>query len=205
MYLTSTKIQCLMVSVLCVCVFAGCTTQKGGPPLKRLYDIEVETVTGDAVRLDSYSGKVMLIVNTASKCGFTGQYEGLQALYDKYSSQGLIVLGFPSNDFLGQEPGTNQEIQSFCKLNYGVTFPVFAKISVKGDNQHPLYQYLTSKTTNSEFGGKISWNFNKFIIDRQGNVLARFGSRTKPDAPKLIAQLETALAQGQDSATRQTE
>jgi len=186
--------QKLMTHLLIGCVFlAGCKPQKE-VSVDTLYNIEVETMTGDTVRLDAYAGKVMLIVNTASKCGFTGQYEGLQALYDKYESQGLVVLGFPANDFLGQEPGTNEEIQSFCTLNYGVTFPVFAKISVKGKNQHPLYQYLTSKQINHEFGGKISWNFNKFIIDREGNILGRFGSRIKPENPDLMAQLETAMA-----------
>lgn len=194
MRLTGNKLHCLIGCICCVFVFMGCSTQKGGSPVTRLYDIEVETADGETVALDAYSGKVMLIVNTASKCGFTGQYEGLQALYDKYRSEGLVVLGFPANDFLSQEPGTNQEIQSFCKLNYGVTFPVFAKISVKGKNQHPLYHYLTSKETNPEFGGKISWNFNKFIIDREGNVLARFGSRTKPESPELMARLEAAMA-----------
>lgn len=162
--------------------------------MNRLYDIEVDTIGGQPISLDTYKGKVILIVNTASKCGFTGQYEGLQALYDKYQTQGLVVLGFPANDFLYQEPGTNEEIQSFCKLNYGVTFPVFAKISVKGKNQHPLYQYLTSQETNPEFGGKISWNFNKFLVGREGKILARFGSRTKPEDPELIARLETALS-----------
>lgn len=187
--------QKLVTHLLIGCAFfAGCKPQKE-VPVTTLYNIEVETVTGDTVRLDAYAGKVMLIVNTASKCGFTGQYEGLQALHDKYESQGLVVLGFPANDFLGQEPGTNDEIQSFCTLNYGVTFPVFAKISVKGKTQHPLYQYLTSKQTNPEFGGKISWNFNKFIIDRKGNILGRFGSRIKPENPELIARLETAIAQ----------
>ena len=187
--------QKLMTHLLVGFVFlAGCKPQKE-VAVTALYDIEVETMTGDTVRLDAYTGQVMLIVNTASKCGFTGQYEGLQALYDKYESQALVVLGFPANDFLGQEPGTNEEIQSFCTLNYGVTFPMFAKISVKGKTQHPLYQYLTSKQTNPEFGGKISWNFNKFIIDREGNILGRFGSRIKPENPELIAQLETAMAQ----------
>ena len=184
-----------VIYLLIGCVFfAGCKPQKE-VPVTTLYDIEVETMTGDTVLLDAYAGKVMLIVNTASKCGFTGQYEGLQALNDKYESQGLVVLGFPANDFLGQEPGTNEEIQSFCTLNYGVTFPMFAKISVKGKAQHPLYQYLTSQQNNPEFGGKISWNFNKFIIDREGNILGRFGSRTKPENPELMAKLETAMAQ----------
>jgi glutathione peroxidase len=182
-----------LLSLCCGCFLIGCTTQQETSPVNTLYDIEVETITGQPVSLETYKGEILLIVNTASKCGFTGQYDGLQALYDKYKNQGLVVLGFPSNDFLHQEPGTNEEIQSFCKLNYGVTFPMFAKISVKGAKQHPLYQYLTSKETNPQFSGKISWNFNKFLIGGEGQVLARFGSRTKPRDPDLISQLETAL------------
>ena len=163
--------------------------------MKTLYDIEVETITGETVPMDSYRGKVLLIVNTASKCGFTGQYEGLQALYDKYRDRGLLVLGFPSNDFLRQEPGTNEEIQTFCQVNYGVTFPTFAKLSVKGKSQHQLYGYLTGPETNPEFSGKITWNFNKFLVSREGAVIGRFGSRTKPQDPKLITALEAALGQ----------
>jgi glutathione peroxidase len=157
------------------------------------YDIEVETIKGEKVDMEAYRGKVLLIVNTASKCGFTGQYEGLEALYEEFQNQGLVILGFPSNDFLRQEPGTNEEIESFCRLNYGVTFPMFAKIKVKGGDQHPLYAYLTSKETNPEFAGKITWNFNKFLIGREGKILCRFGSRTKPQDPKLLEQLKTAL------------
>ncbi|MEA2067672.1 MAG: glutathione peroxidase [Verrucomicrobiota bacterium] len=154
-----------------------------------IYGIEVETITGDTIKLGEYKGKVLLVVNTASKCGFTGQYDGLQKLYETYRDKGFVVLGFPSNDFLWQEPGTNEEIQSFCKLNYGVTFPMFGKIPVKGKNQHPLYAYLTSKQTNPEFTGKISWNFNKFLISRNGKVTGRFGSRTPPGDEKLEAAL----------------
>lgn len=161
--------------------------------MESLYDIEVETITGEPLTLDTYRDRVLLIVNTASKCGFTSQYEGLQALYEEYLNQGLVVLGFPSNDFLRQEPGTNAEIQSFCKTNYGVTFPLFAKIAVKGKEQHPLYHYLTSPETNPDHSGKISWNFNKFLIDRNGQVIARFGSRTKPQDAKLVARIEVAL------------
>ena len=161
--------------------------------MESLYQIDVDTLAGETISLQTYAGKVLLIVNTASKCGFTGQYEDLQSLYTTYQDQGLTVLGFPSNDFLGQEPGTNEEIQAFCKLNYGVRFPMFAKIKIKGKQQHPLYHFLTSKETNPEFGGKITWNFNKFLISREGKVIGRFGSRTNPRDPKLITRLEAAL------------
>jgi glutathione peroxidase len=140
-------------------------------------------------------GKVLLIVNVASKCGFTGQYEGLQELYTTYSNRNFAVLGFPANDFLGQEPGTEAEIQSFCTLTYGVTFPMFAKILVKGKDMHPLYKFLTSKETNPEFGGAISWNFNKFLIGRDGATVGRFGSRTKPEDKELVEAVEKALGE----------
>lgn len=159
-----------------------------------LYTIEVKTIAGEPVKLEAYKGKVLLIVNTASKCGFTGQYDGLQNLYETYRDKGLVILGFPSNDFLKQEPGTNEEIASFCKLNYGVTFPMFEKIAVKGDDQHPLYTYLTSELSNPEFSGKISWNFNKFLVSRDGKTVNRFGSRTAPDDKNLIAAVEAELS-----------
>jgi len=179
--------------VVCAGLATGCVAQKKEVSMSGIYEIEVETITGNTIKLGEYKGKVLLIVNTASKCGFTGQYDGLQKLYETCQDKGLVVLGFPSNDFLRQEPGTNEEIQSFCNLNYGVTFPMFGKISVKGKNQHPLYAYLTSKQANSEFAGKISWNFNKFLISRDGQVIGRFGSRTKPDDEKLAAALRAAL------------
>ena len=177
--------------VLALC--NGCSRQEGAVRVTSLYDIDVETIEGKTVAMEFYRGKVLLIVNTASKCGFTGQYEGLQSLFEEFENKGLVILGFPSNDFLRQEPGTNAEIKSFCKLNYGVTFPMFAKIRVKGGDQHPLYTYLTSKQTNPEFGGRITWNFNKFLIARDGRILFRFGSRTKPRDPKLISRLQAAL------------
>jgi glutathione peroxidase len=186
-----------LVSTVCLlsvlALYSGCSKQEGGPIVTSLYDIDVETIEGKTIAMESYRGKVLLIVNTASKCGFTGQYDGLQDLHEEYGGQGLVILGFPSNDFLRQEPGTNAEIKSFCRLNYGVTFPMFAKIAVKGQNQHPLYGYLTSKQTNPEFSGKITWNFNKFLIGRDGKILGRFGSRTKPRDPKLISRLQAAL------------
>ena len=172
----------------------GCVAQQTKEvPVTSLYDIEAKTIDGETIKLDRYQGQVLLIVNTASKCGFTGQYDGLQKLYETYSEQGFVILGFPSNDFLKQEPGNNDEIASFCKLNYGVTFPLFEKISVKGDDQHPLYTFLTSKQSNPEFSGKVSWNFNKFLISSEGKIINRFGSRTKPDNSELIAAIEGAL------------
>lgn len=189
MKLVETMVTVLALGTLCV----GCTTQKGAPPMTSLFTIPVDTIAGERATLEPYRGKVMLIVNTASKCGFTGQYAGLQALYDDYREQGLVILGFPSNDFLRQEPGTNEEIQSFCRENYGVTFPMFTKIKVKGKEQHPLYAYLTSPETNPEHSGKISWNFNKFLVNRDGDVVARFGSRTKPQSEKLVVALQDAL------------
>ena len=158
-----------------------------------IYDFTMRDIDGKDVSLSAFKGKVLLMVNVASKCGFTGQYEGLEKLHATYANRGFVVLGFPANDFLGQEPGTEPEIKSFCTLTYGVTFPMFAKISVKGKDIHPLYAFLTSKETNPNYGGAISWNFNKCLIGRDGVIVGRFGSRTKPDDKKLIAAVEHAL------------
>jgi len=135
-----------------------------------------------------------MIVNTASKCGFTYQYEGLEKLYETYKDSGLVILGFPANNFLKQEPGSDEEITSFCRLNYGVTFPMFSKISVKGKDIHPLYKHLTSKDAGHEFGGKISWNFNKILISRDGKIINRYGSKVKPESDKIIKAIEDALS-----------
>lgn len=165
--------------------------------MKSLYEFQMNDIDGNPVKLETYNGKVLLLVNVASKCGLTPQYEGLQALYTRYNDRGFEVLGFPANNFLGQEPGSNEEIKQFCSLKYNVTFPLFEKISVKGKDQHPLYAYLTSETTNPEFAGEISWNFNKFLVDRTGKVIARFGSKTKPGDPEVIEAIETALGVNQ--------
>ncbi len=154
-----------------------------------VYDFTMETIDGRAQPLSVYKGQVLLIVNTASKCGFTKQYAGLEPLYEKYKDRGLVVLGFPANNFMGQEPGTNEEIQQFCTLKYNVTFPMFGKISVKGGDIHPLYAWLTAHPN----GAPVSWNFNKFLIGRDGNVIAHFGSRTAPESEELTAAIETAL------------
>lgn len=160
---------------------------------KQLYDFEVKAIDGKQVKLDAYKGKVIMIVNTASKCGFTKQYDDLQNLYDKYGKDGLIILGFPANNFLAQEPGSNDEIQEFCRINYGVNFPMFAKISVKGKNMHPLYKYLTEKDSNPKHSGKISWNFTKFLISREGEIINRFAPATSPADAKVISAIEKAL------------
>ena len=162
-------------------------------PMTSLYQIQVNRITGETIPLSEYEGKVLLIVNTASKCGFTKQYDGLQKLYETYQDSGLVVLGFPSNDFLKQEPGTNEEIQTFCRLNFGVTFPMFEKINVKGKDQHPLYQFLTSEKTDPEFSGNISWNFNKFLIARDGQIVDRFGSKTEPLDKDVVGAVEREL------------
>lgn len=161
--------------------------------MTNIYDFTMRDIDGKDVSLSAFQGKVLLIVNVASKCGFTGQYEGLEKLYKAHKDQGLVVLGFPSNDFLGQEPGTEAEIKRFCTLTYGVTFPMFAKIPVKGKDIHPLYAFLTSKETNPKFGGAISWNFNKFLIGRDGVIVGRFGSRTQPDDKELVEAADQAL------------
>jgi glutathione peroxidase len=165
-------------------------TQAKTPPL---YKFKMKDIDGNDVKLKKYKGDVLLIVNTASKCGYTPQYEALQAIYDKYNAQGFKVLGFPANNFGGQEPGTAAEIKEFCTSKYKVTFPMFAKISVKGDDQDPLYKYLTSKETNPDFAGDITWNFNKFLIDRKGNIVARFSSKDKPDSETVTAAIEKYL------------
>jgi glutathione peroxidase len=162
--------------------------------MKTIYDFEVRGIDGRLGTLDEYRNRVMLIVNVASRCGFTPQYEGLEKIYELYRDQGFAVLGFPANDFLGQEPGSNEEIMQFCSLNYSVTFPLFSKISVKGKDMHPLYRYLTSKDTNPLYGGRITWNFNKFLIGRDGKVLNRFESAAKPESAELTGAIRKALA-----------
>lgn len=171
------------------------TDPGAGFPARSLYDFTLPDIEGRPVSLAEYRGKVLLIVNVASRCGFTSQYAGLEKLYATFRERGLVVLGFPANNFLGQEPGTEAEIREFCSLNYGVTFPLFAKLSVKGSDTHPLYAYLTSKETNPSFGGAISWNFNKFLVGRDGTVRARFGSRTRPEDRELVSAVEKALAE----------
>lgn len=157
-----------------------------------IYDIPVQTANGEASTLTEYRGKVMLIVNTASKCGFTPQYAGLEALYRKYSGQGFVVLGFPCNQFGAQEPGDMTEIQSFCSLTYDVTFPLFAKINVNGNDTAPLYQHLKSAAPGLLGSEAIKWNFTKFLVDREGNVMERYAPTTTPE--NLESIIESTLS-----------
>jgi glutathione peroxidase len=156
-------------------------------------DFKMDDIDGDAVDLSKYKGDVVLIVNVASKCGLTPQYEQLEAVYTKYKGKGLNVLGFPANEFLSQEPGTNAEIKTFCTGKYNVDFPMFAKIVVKGDSISPLYEFLTSESTNPGMAGDIKWNFEKFLVGRDGKVVKRFSPRTKPDAPEVVEAIEAEL------------
>jgi glutathione peroxidase len=159
-----------------------------------VHEFTVAAIDGTPTPLANYKGKVMLIVNVASQCGYTYQYEGLQALYVKYKDRGLVVAGFPANNFGEQEPGTNAEIGAFCKSKFGVTFPMFSKISVAGKDKSPLYQFLTDKTANPKTGGEIPWNFTKYLVDRNGKVLARFDAPVEPESKELVAAIERALA-----------
>ncbi len=156
-----------------------------------IYDFSVDDIAGKPVALERYRGKVLLIVNTASKCGFTPQYKGLEALYRKYRSQGLEVLGFPCNQFGAQEPGSAEEIESFCEINYGVTFPLFAKVDVNGDDAAPLYRHLKRERPGLLGSEAIKWNFTKFLVDREGKVVERYAPNTEPAA--LSADVENLL------------
>ena len=158
-----------------------------------VYDFTLDSLTGTPTPLASFKGKVMLVVNVASQCGYTYQYEGLQALYLKYKDQGLVVTGFPANNFGAQEPGTNAEIGAFCKSKFGVTFPMFSKISVAGKDKAPPYQFLTDKAAHPKTGGDIPWNFTKYLVDRDGNVLARFDAPVEPLSKELTSAVESAL------------
>ncbi len=156
---------------------------------KSFYDFEVKQTDGKEIKLSEFRGEVLLVVNTASKCGYTYQFEGLQNLFEKYSPKGFKVLGFPCNQFANQDPGTDEEIKSFCSLNYGVTFPLFSKIDVNGENAHPLFEFLKKKARGF-LSSEIKWNFTKFLINRKGKVLRRFSPATKPEKiEKYIAKL----------------
>ncbi len=157
-----------------------------------IYDIPLKDIDGKGTSLKAYQGKVMLVVNVASKCGLTPQYKGLEATYEKYKDKGLVVLGFPCNQFKGQEPGSNAEIVKFCTDKYNVTFPLFDKLEVNGPGRHPLYKALAGE--GSPFPGDIKWNFGKFLVGRDGKILKRFEPKTTPDSPEVIAAIQAALA-----------
>ncbi len=173
------------------------TFGRGDEPPKKpvtLFDHKVKTIDGADVSLARFQGDVLLIVNTASQCGYTSQYESLEALYLKYKAKGFRVLAFPSNDFGRQEPGTEAEIKAFCQAQYHVSFPLFAKTVVKGEGLHPVYSYLTGKDTNPKFSGEVTWNFAKFLVNRKGEVIARFEPAEMPDSEAVIREVELALA-----------
>lgn len=157
-----------------------------------IYDFTMDDIDGKPVNLDQYRGKVLLVVNTASFCGNTPQYSDLEKMYETFQEKGFEILAFPANNFGQQEPGTNQEIKNFCFTKYSLTFPLFSKISVKGEDKHPLYRYLTEQ---SPFPGEVEWNFQKYLIDRSGKVVARYHHRTKPLSDEIVRGVETALSQ----------
>jgi glutathione peroxidase len=181
-----------LVLVVATAVLAQPLLAGENTPMKSIYDIPLKDINGRPASLAPYKGQVLLLVNVASKCGYTPQYTGLESLYEKYKDKGVSVLGFPSNDYGAQEPGTNAEIAQFCSTKYHVTFPLFDKLHTRGPEQHPLYLFLTGKT--SPFPGDVAWNFEKFVIAKDGTIAARFKSPVKPDAPELTAAIEKELA-----------
>jgi len=158
-----------------------------------VYDYTLNSIDGKPTPLSQFKGKVVMLVNVASRCGFTPQYEGLEALYKKYADQGFVIVGIPANNFGGQEPGTNAEIKTFCKSKYSVTFPMMGKVSVKGADQTPLYQFLTGEQTDPKFAGDIKWNFTKFLVNKDGKIVDRFEPKVTPEDPQVISALEKQL------------
>lgn len=183
------KIAALMFALLL------CVATAFAEPAKSIYDFTLNNIDGNPTPLASFKGKVVVLVNVASRCGFTPQYAALESVYEKYKDKGLVIIGIPANNFLWQEPGSNEEIKTFCTRKYNVTFPMMAKVSVKGGDKTPLYQFLTDKNLNPKVGGEIGWNFTKFVFDRNGNPVARFSPSTTPDSPEVIKAIESALAQ----------
>lgn len=170
------------MSAIILSVLSGLQSQD-----TNFYSFTVETIDGEEISLEKFKGKKVLVVNVASKCGFTKQYADLQKLYEEYGGDDFTIIGFPANNFLKQEPGTNEDIKEFCTLNYGVTFPMMAKISVKGKNIHPLYKWLTIKDNNGEMDAKVSWNFQKFMIDENGMLVGMASPKTKPFDEKITS------------------
>src|SRR6195256_4433750 len=180
----------MMKAMVCLLI---CTVavMAGG---KTAYDFTLNSIDGQPAPLAAYKGKVVLLVNVASRCGFTPQYTALESVYEKYKDRGFVIIGIPANNFGAQEPGSNQEIKTFCSSKYHVTFPMMAKVSVKGDDITPLYQFLTDKSSNPQSGGEIKWNFTKFLIGPDGRVVARFEPDITPDSPQVTSAIEEALA-----------
>jgi glutathione peroxidase len=190
-------IYAMALACTCAGMFAATSlAEDKSPPAAKpaALNFTVNDIDGKPVDLASYAGKVVMIVNVASKCGNTPQYAGLEAMYKKYHDKGFVILGFPANNFGSQEPGSNEQIKQFCSSKYEVTFPMFSKISVKGGDTAPLYKYLTAQDAKPVGKGDITWNFEKFIIGKDGAVAARFTPKTKPEDPKLVEAVESALA-----------
>lgn len=181
-----------IIKLICSAFLAMTIASPAARAADSIYDIALKNIDGKDTTLKEHQGKVLLIVNVASKCGFTKQYAGLEAIYKRYAFQGLVVAGFPCNQFGGQEPGSSAEIKEFCSSTYNVTFPLYEKLEVNGKNRHPLYDFLAG--TNSPHAGNIRWNFTKFLVGRDGKILNRFGSMTKPDSEEVIKAIEAALA-----------
>jgi len=160
-----------------------------------VYDFTLNSIDGPPTSFGSYKGKVLLVVNVASRCGYTPQYSALESVYEKYKDRGLVIVGVPANNFGAQEPGTNQEIKTFCTRKYNVQFPMMSKVSVKGGDTTPLYRYLTDSSLNPKTGGEIKWNFTKFLFDRNGNILERFEPEVTPDSPQMVGAIEKALSE----------
>jgi glutathione peroxidase len=162
---------------------------------KTVYDYTLNSIDGQATPLAGYRGKVLMVVNVASRCGYTPQYAALETIYEKYKDRGFVIVGVPANNFGAQEPGSNSEIKTFCTRKYNVQFPMMSKVSVKGSDTAPLYQYLTDNSSHPKTGGEIKWNFTKFLVDRNGSIAARFEPEVTPDSPQVTAAIEKALAQ----------
>jgi glutathione peroxidase len=184
-----------LAALLSLCSLAAVSVAEPGKKPASVLDFHVKDIDGKDVDLAKYRGKVLLIVNTASQCGLTPQYKDLEAIYEKYRGQGFEVLAFPANEFGSQEPGSNEQIKQFCTSHYKVSFPLFAKIVVKGQDIHPLYDFLTSKETNPKYAGKIQWNFAKFLVNKKGEVIARFQPQERPSAEKVTSAVAKALAE----------
>jgi glutathione peroxidase len=178
--------------IFCLVFFASALAAAAD---RTVYDFTLNSIEGQPAPLAAYKGKVVLLVNVASRCGFTPQYSALESTYEKYKDRGFVIVGIPANNFGSQEPGTNQEIKTFCTTKYNVTFPMMAKVSVKGDDKTPLYQFLTDKSANPQTGGDIQWNFTKFLVGPDGRVIARFEPAVKPDSPEVTGAIEKALDQ----------
>jgi len=177
----------------CLTLLFSISASLGVTQAHSIYDFTMQSIDGQPVSLKTYNGKVVLLVNVASKFGFTPQYAGLEALYEKYKDRGFVIVGVPANNFAQQEPGTNEEIKTFCSRKYNVSFPMMSKVSVLGDDETPLYRFLTDKSANPQIGGDIKWNFTKFLFDRNGKPVARFEPDVTPDAPEVQTAIESAL------------